>query len=120
MNDSAVAKPKMLSRKSPEVISYIQMVEKAKLDAEVVTLREWYDSTSNHQQEIIDYIVVFKQLGRLGKELHKRGVERVTERFGDNVRTLVEATYQRGLLDTIAPMCALVCVVNKKVKQLEN
>lgn len=114
MSDSAVIERKMLSRNSPEVIAYIQMVEKVKLDAEVVTLREWYDSTHHHQQEIIDYIEAYKQLGRLGKELHNRGVKRVTERFGDNVRTLVEATYQRGLLDTSAPLCALACVVNKK------
>ena len=112
-DDTTVAKPKMLSRKSPEVIEYIQMVEKSKVDAEVVTLREWYDSTENHGQEILEYMVEFKQLGRLGKELHKRGVNRVTERFGDNVRTLVEATYQRGLLDIVAPLCALACVLNK-------
>ena len=116
MNDSTVLEKKMLSRKSPEVITYIQMVEKAKRDAEVVTLREWYDSTPNHQQEIIDYIAVYKQLGPLGKELHKRGINRVTERFGDNVRTLVEATYQRELLDTVAPLCALSCVTNKNKK----
>jgi hypothetical protein len=116
MTDVSVAEKKMLSRKSPEVVAYIQMVEKAKCDAEVVTLREWYDSTQNHQQEIIDYMEVYKQLGRLGKELHKRGVVRVTERFGDNVRTLVEATYQRRLLDTVAPLCASVCIVKKVEK----
>jgi uncharacterized Fe-S cluster-containing radical SAM superfamily enzyme len=114
MNDSDVAEKKMLSRKSHEVVAYIQMVEKAKLDAEVVTLREWYDSTSNHQLYVIEYMEAYKQLGRLGKELHKRGVVRVTERFGNNVRTLVEATYQRGLLDTVAPLCALACIKNKK------
>ncbi|WP_200909632.1 hypothetical protein [Pseudoalteromonas porphyrae] len=114
MNDSTVLEKKMLSRKSPEVVAYIQMVEKAKRDAEVVTLREWYDSTTNHQQEIIDYMEAYKQLGPLGKELHKRGVKRVTERFGDNVRTLVEATYQRELLDVVAPLCAYSCVENKK------
>ena len=84
----------MLSRKSPEVVAYIQMVDKAKRYAEVMTLREWYDSTQSHEQEIIDYMEAYKQLGRLGKELHKRGVVIVTERFGDNVRTLVEATYR--------------------------
>ncbi len=113
MNDSEVAERKMLSRKSPEVLAYIALVEKAKRDAEVVTLREWYDSTDNHQQEIVDYMTAFKQLGRLGKELHNRGVVRVTERYGDNVRTLVEATYQRGVLDTVAPLCSLACIVNK-------
>jgi putative IMPACT (imprinted ancient) family translation regulator len=114
MSDSAVVEKKMLSRKSPEVVAYIQMVEKAKRDAEVVTLREWYDSILNHQREIVDYMEAYKQLAPLGKELHKRGVKRVTERFGDNVRTLVEATYQRGLLDAVAPLCALSCVTNKK------
>lgn len=116
MTDTSVAEKKMLSRKSPEVVAYIQMVEKAKRDAEVVTLREWYDTTPNHLQEIIDYMEAFKQLGRLGKELHKRGTERVTERFGDNVRTLVEATYQRGILNTVAPLCALACIVKKAGK----
>lgn len=116
MNDLGVDDKKMLSRKSPEVVAYIQMVEKAKRDAEVLTLREWYDSTPNHKQEIIDYMEAYKQLGPLGKELHKRGVKRVTERFGDNVRTLVEATYQRGLLDTVAPLCALACTANKLQK----
>ena len=116
MTDSAVTVRRMLSRKSPEVVAYIQMVEKAKRDAEVITLREWYDSTPNHNQAIIDYMAAYKQLGPLGKELHKRGVKRVTERFGDNVRTLVEATYQRGLLDTVTPLCALAYVANKLQK----
>lgn len=107
-------KEKILSRKSPEVLAYIAKVDKAKRDAEVVTLREWYDSTEHKPQEIIDYMVEFKQLGRLGKELHKRGVQRVTERFGDNMRTLVEATYRRGLLDTVAPLSALACTHNKR------
>ncbi|MBC7007667.1 hypothetical protein BIZ38_04270 [Pseudoalteromonas sp. BZK2] len=89
------------------------MVERAKRDAEVVTLREWYDTTPAHKQEVIDYMTTYKQLGPLGKELHKRGVNRVTERFGDNVRTLVEATYKRGLLDAVAPLCAISCLYNK-------
>lgn len=114
MNDSTVLEKKMLSRKSPEVSAYIRIVEKAKRDAEVVTLREWYDSTPNHNQEIIDYMAAYKQLGPLGKELHKRGVNRVTERLGDNVRTLVEATYQRGLLDIVAPLSALACLKRKE------
>jgi len=105
---------KSLSRSSAEVKAYIAKVEKAKQDAEVVTLREWYDSTGIHSQEIIDYMYEFKQLGRLGKELHNRGINRVTERFSDDIRTLVEATYQRGLLDTVAPLCAMSCVLNKK------
>lgn len=103
-NDASNSKPKMLSRKSPEVLDYLKMVEKAKRDAEVVTLREWYDSTENHTEEIATYMQQFKQLGRLGKELYNRGVERITERFGDNDRTLVEATYQRSLLDIAAPL----------------
>lgn len=118
MNDSAVAKKKMLSRKSPEVVAYIQMVEKAKRDAEVVTLREWYDSTSNHSQEITDYMEAYKQFGRLGKELHKREIDRVTERFGDNVPTLVEATYRRKDLNRFAPLCALACTL--KSSQLKG
>lgn len=113
-NEANLKEKKILSRKSPEVKAYIAQVEKAKQDAEVVTLREWYDSTPIHSQEMVDYMTEFKQLGRLGKELHNRGVTRVTERFGDSVRTLVEATYQRGLLDVVAPLCALACVVNKK------
>ena len=113
-DETSLKEKKMLSRKSPEVKAYIAQVEMAKKDAEVVTLREWYDSTSEHKQEVIDYIAEFKQLGRLGKELHKRGVNRVTERYGDSVHTLVEATYQRSLLDVVAPLCALACVVNKK------
>jgi hypothetical protein len=119
MSDSAVGEKKSLSRKSPEVVAYIQMVEKAKRDAEVITLREWYDSTINHNQEIIDYMAAYKQLGPLGKELHKREVKRVTERFGNTVRTLVEATYLRGLLDTVAPLCALACVTRKN-RALQN
>jgi putative IMPACT (imprinted ancient) family translation regulator len=111
MSDLAVSERKMLSRKSPEVVAHMQMVEKAKRDAEVVTLREWYDSTQNQQQVIIDYMEAYKQLGRLGKELHNRGVKRITERFGDNVLTLVEATYQRGNLDIVAPLCALALIV---------
>lgn len=114
MNDSVVIERKELSRKSPEVVAYIQMVERAKRDAEVVTLREWYDTTPTHQQEVIDYMASYKQLGPLGKELHKRGINRVTERFGDDVRTLVEATYQRGLLDSCAPLCAIACIINRK------
>ena len=43
----------------------------------------------------------FKQLGRLGKELHNRGVKRITERLGDDVRTLVEATYRRADIDMV-------------------
>ncbi|WNJ95913.1 hypothetical protein RND59_01995 [Vibrio ruber] len=100
----------MLSRKSPEVLEKIVEVELARKKAEVVTLREWYDTTPNHVEEIVAYMDKYKQLGRLGKELHKRGVPRVTERFGDDVRTLVEATYERGVLDYSAPLCAIVII----------
>lgn len=100
----------LLNRKSPEVLDRIYQVELAKRKAEVVTLREWYDSTPEHSREIISYMEKYKQLGRLGKELHNRGIPRVTERFGDEIRTLVEATYERGVLDYVAPLCALACM----------
>lgn len=109
-------KDKVLSRKSPEVLAKLKEVEIAKRNAEVVTLREWFDSTPVHSQELIIYMKEYKQLGRLGKELHIRGVPRVTERFGDGIRTLVEATYKRGELDYVAPLCALALIKNKKEK----
>lgn len=104
----------MINRKSPEVQARVELVRAKKREAEVVTLREWYDSTESHTEELELYMQRYKQLGRLGKELHKWGVPRVTERFGDEVRTLVEATYARRDLDFAAPMCALICVLNKK------
>lgn len=104
---------KMLSRKSPEVLEYIEFVEQAKRDAEVLTLREWYETTEQHHDETIEYMRNFKQLGRLGKELHLRGIERVTERFGDSVRTLVEATYKREVLNKLVPLCALSCNIKR-------
>lgn len=103
-----------LSRKSPEVLEKLDEVTKAKKNAEVVTLREWYDTTPKHTQEVIEYMENYKQLGRLGKELHNRNIPRVTERFGDGIRTLVEATYIRGILDYSAPLCALACIYSKK------
>ena len=112
-NSKQLSPKKTLSRKSPEVLAYIAKVEKAKRDAEVVTLREWYDTTTKHSPEIQEYMKHFKNLGRLGRELHKRGVERVTERFADDVRTLVEATYKRQDLDIIAPLCALLSIFQK-------
>ncbi|MFM2656633.1 hypothetical protein [Vibrio owensii] len=99
-----------LSRKSPEVVQKITEVEIAKRKAEVVTLREWYETTVDHSLEINLYMEKYRQLGRLGKELHNRGVPRVNERFGDGIRTLVEATYTRGILDFSAPLCALACI----------
>ncbi|CDT41813.1 hypothetical protein [Vibrio coralliirubri] len=101
---------KKLNRKSPEVLEKLAEVVTAKRKAEVVTLREWYDTTSEHTPEIIQYMEQFKQLGRLGKELHNRNVPRVTERFGDGIRTLVEATYSREILNFSAPICAILCV----------
>lgn len=104
----------MIDRNSPELKKKIELVQVEKRKAEVVTLREWYDTTPNHCEEITSYIAIFKQLGRLGKELHKRNVPRVTERFGDEIRTLVEATYLRRDLDYAAPLCALACVFYRK------
>ncbi|MFA0268520.1 hypothetical protein AB4490_17220 [Vibrio cyclitrophicus] len=102
------------SRKSPEVMAKIAEIEVSKRNAEVVTLREWYDSSPVHSPEILAYMKEFKQLGRLGKELHIRNATRVTERYGDSIGTLVEATYQRGYLDMMAPLCALACLAKKQ------
>ncbi|WP_228721910.1 hypothetical protein [Acinetobacter indicus] len=55
-----------------------QQISAAKKAAEIVTLREWYDSTQ-HGYELEEYFKHYANLGRLGKELHKRGVKRVTE-----------------------------------------
>jgi hypothetical protein len=49
------------------VLEYIEMVEQAKPAAEVITLREWYDSTYNNSQNIIDYIAAYKQIAPLAK-----------------------------------------------------
>lgn len=100
----------MIDRNSEEVLARKREIAEAKRAAEIVTLREWYDTTIVHSPEIKEYMKHFKQLGRLGKELHNRGVKRVTERFGDDVITLVEATYRRIDLDIIAPLCALACI----------
>lgn len=100
----------MIDRNSEEVLARKREIVEAKRAAEIVTLREWYDTTPEHSPEIKEYMKHFTQLGRLGKELHNRGVKRVTERFGDDVRTLVEATYRRVDLDIIAPLCALACI----------
>lgn len=96
-----------------EVTAYKASVMKAKRDAEVITLREWYDSTPEHSKEIAEYMQHFKQLGRLGRELHDRGVKRVTERFGDSIRTHIEATYRRDTLDLLAPLCAMACTLKR-------
>ena len=104
----------MIDRNSEEVLARKQEIVEAKQAAEIVTLREWYDTTPDHSPEIQEYMKHFKQLGRLGKELHNRGVKRVTERLGDDVRTLVEATYRRADIDMVGPLCALYCVINVK------
>lgn len=106
-----MAKEKMMiDRNSEEVLARKREIVEAKRAAEIITLREWYDTTPVHSPEIQEYIKHFKQLCRLGKELHTRGVKRVTERFGDDVRTLVEATYIRNDLDKYAPLCAIACI----------
>ena len=101
----------MIARDSEEVLARKQEIIEAKRAAEIVTLREWYDSTPEHSPEIQEYMKRFTQLGRLGRELHNRGIKRITERFSDDIRTLVEATYLRSDLDIIAPLCALACMV---------
>ena len=112
-----MAKEKMMiDRNSEVVLARKREIAEAKRAAEIVTLREWYDTTPEHSPEIQEYMKHFTQLGRLGKELHKRGVKRVTERLGDDVRTLVEATYVRSELDFVASLCALACVLNSRVR----
>lgn len=104
----------MIDRNSEVVLARKREIAEAKRAAEIVTLREWYDTTPEHSPELQAYMKYFKQLGRLGTELHTRGVKRVTERFGDDVRTLVEATYIRDDLDVLAPLCALTSISNLK------
>lgn len=90
-----------------------QQISAAKKAAEIVTLREWYDST-NHGYELEEYFKHFSNLGRLGKELHKRGVKRVTELYQQPDRgPFVEATFIRSDLDLMGPLCALACVFDK-------
>ena len=47
-----------------------EQISAAKKAAEIVTLREWYDST-HHGYELEEYFKHYSNLGRLGKELHK-------------------------------------------------
>ena len=75
-----------------------QQISAAKKAAEIVTLREWYDSTQ-HAYELEEYFKKFANLGRLGKELHKRGAQRVTELYEAENGVFVEATFRRGDLD---------------------
>ncbi|MEQ1312090.1 hypothetical protein [Acinetobacter sp. XH1639] len=88
-----------------------QQISAAKKAAEIVTLREWYDSTM-HGYELEEYFKYFSNLGRLGKELHKRGVKRVTELYEADNGVFVEATFVRSHLDLLGPLCALACVYN--------
>lgn len=96
-----------------EVFAYKTYVESVKINEEIVTLREWYDSSPEKSVELEQYMLEYKNLGRLGKELHNRNIPRVTERFGDKIRTHVEATYKRGVLDYAAPLCAIACCINR-------
>ncbi len=89
-----------------------QQISAAKKAAEIVTLREWYDST-NHGYELEEYFKHYSNLGRLGKELHKRGVKRVTELYEADNGVFVEATFVRSALDLLGPLCALACVFDK-------
>ncbi|NNH78925.1 hypothetical protein HLH17_14980 [Acinetobacter sp. ANC 5380] len=90
-----------------------QKISAAKKAAEIVTLREWYDSTQ-HSYELEEYFNYFSNLGRLGKELHKRGVKRITELYESDNGVFVEATFVRSDLNLIAPLCALACTYNCK------
>lgn len=89
-----------------------QQISAAKKAAEIVTLREWYDSTK-HDYELEEYFKHYSNLGKLGKELHKRGLKRVTELYEADNGVFVEATFVRSDLDLIGPLCALACVFNK-------
>lgn len=90
-----------------------QEISAAKKAAEIVTLREWYDSTQ-HTYELEEYFKYFSNLGRLGKELHNRGVKRVTELYQQSDRgSFIEATFVRSDLDLLGPLCALACVFDK-------
>lgn len=92
-----------------------QQISIAKQAAEIVTLREWYYSTK-HGYELEEYFKYFSNLGRLGKELHQRGVKRVTELYDADNSVFVEATFIRSNLDLLAPLCALACVFHKLAK----
>ncbi|WP_034171423.1 hypothetical protein [Acinetobacter sp. YZS-X1-1] len=90
-----------------------QQISAAKKAAEIVTLREWYNSTQ-HGYELEEYFKHYSNLGKLGKELHKRGVKRVTELYQEPDRgSFIEATFVRSDLDLSGPLCALACVFDK-------
>jgi len=90
-----------------------EQISAAKKAAEIVTLREWYDSTQ-HDYELEEYFRHFANLGRLGKELHKRGVKRVTELYEADNGAFIEATFVRRDSNLLAPLCALACTYNCK------
>ncbi|HAV5431045.1 TPA: hypothetical protein U9I93_001739 [Acinetobacter baumannii] len=98
-----------------EVQVHKRQIFAAKKAAEIVTLREWYDSTV-HGYELEEYFKFFSNLGRLGKELHKRNVKRVTELYEADRGIFVEATFVRRDLDLVAPLCALACIFEKLKK----
>ena len=89
-----------------------QQISAAKKAAEILTLREWYDSTQ-HIYELEEYFKHYSNLGRLGKELHKRGVKRVTELYEAKNGVFVEATFVRADLNLLGPLCALACIFDK-------
>ena len=59
MNNSESSKSEIQRRK--------EQISAAKKAAEIVTLREWYDSTQ-HSYELEEYFKHYSNLGRLGKE----------------------------------------------------
>lgn len=89
-----------------------EQISAAKKAAEIVTLREWYESTQ-HGYELEEYFKHFANLGRLGKELHKRGVKRVTELYEAESGVFVEATFIRAELNLLGPLCAIACIFDK-------
>lgn len=89
-----------------------QQISSAKKAAEIVTLRQWYDSTT-HGYELEEYFKHYSNLGRLGKEIHKRRVKRVTELYEAENGVFVEATFVRKDLDVLGPLCAIACVFAK-------
>lgn len=99
-------------RSSSKVQLCKQEISAAKKAAEIVTLREWYDSMQ-HGYELEEYFKHFANLGKLGKELHKRGVKRVTELYESDKGVFVEATFVRRDLDLLGPLCAVACVFEK-------
>ncbi|WP_372403738.1 hypothetical protein ACDW34_17270 [Acinetobacter piscicola] len=105
MSNSASSKSEVQLRK--------EQISAAKKAAEIVTLREWYDSTP-HGYELEEYFRHFAKLGRLGKELYKRGVKRVTELYEADNGVFIEATFVRRDLNLLAPLCALACTYNCK------